>query len=139
MMTEMFPSAGIAKKLHSGTSGDNAILASIVTVPATEYGIVWKAWFDLDVGDETDLENLVAILNLGVTIGSSSWNVNVHPYIEHTDAGPDVHRHVDLGPWFFDFGNDGFYSGVLGDDIAFAAAAAGTGIKVSVKALYSGD
>ncbi len=138
-MTRMFPSREIARKLHGALSGDNAVLSSVITVPATEYGVVWKVWFSVDVASEADLENLVATMAVGVTIGSTSWSVNVHPYIAHQEGAGTEFRHVDLGPWSFDFGIDGFYSGVKGEDITFTALAAGTGIKTSVEALYSGD
>lgn len=140
-MSSIFPSTGIAKKVKQAVSTADTALNSTIAVRATEYGVVYRMWVDLDVASETDLENLPASLTILISIGSTDFQIEVHPYIEHTDANttPDIHRHVDLGPWFFDFGPDGFYSGVLGEDITFSVDAAGTGVVSSVTAFYSGD
>jgi hypothetical protein len=138
-MTAIHPSQRIARKNKRAVSADDTALSSTITVPAGEFGVIYRLWVDLDVVSEADVENLNASVTISVTIGSTVFTLEVHPYIETTDTGSDFHRHVDLGPWFFDFGEDGFYSGVKGDNIVVAVDAAGTGIKTQVNYLYSGD
>ncbi len=140
-MSRLFPSQRIAKKHKLEQSGDGTLLTGGVTVPAKNYGVVYMLWVDLDVLSETDLENLPKVMSITITIGSMTWQQAVHPFIAHVDAQTVVveHRTVDLGPWFFPFGDDGLYSGVLGDDIVITVGSAGTGVKSRVNYLYSGD
>lgn len=136
------PSAhGVAKKFVKATSADDTELTSAIVVPDNEYGVVWKVWVDLDVASEADLEALPGVLLITVAVGAVVFMQNVHPYVSHVDAQVVVgeHRTVDLGPWFFDFGPDGFYTGIRGDSILLTVAAAGTGIKTRVNYFYSGD
>jgi len=134
-----FPSPERAVKHKQTLSGANELLESTITVPADQYGVVYKLWVDIDVGSEVDLGNCTPLLAISVAVGSTTFTQNIPCYIEHTDGGSDVHRYINLGPWFFDFGDDGFYSGVLGEDISVQVTAAGTGIKAKVNYLYSGD
>ena len=138
-MTAQHPGIrGRAMKWAAANSVADTALSSVVTVPAANYGVVYRLWVSCDVGSEADLENLVATATVAVSIGSLAWGLEIHPFVEHTDAGPDVHRHVDLGPWSFDYG-EGLYSGVVGQDITIVVDALGTGIVSRVNYLYSGD
>ncbi len=138
-MSRLFPSKGIQKKVGLELSADATALASQVLVGDNDYGVLYKLWVGTDVASETDLENLPGIWAITVTIGSTIWYSNVHPFISHVDAQTVVveHRTVDLGPWDFDFGQDGLYSGVKGDNIQIAVTAGGTGIKTRVSYIYS--
>lgn len=140
-MSSTFPSKGIAKKFKFAIGADDTPLSSPITVPATKFGAIYRLWVSLDAGDDTDLTNLVATATISVTIGSTVFAHEIHPYISHVDAQVVVveHRTVDLGPWSFDFGEDGLYSGVPGDDIVVGVDALGTGIKALVNYLYTGD
>ena len=138
-MSQIFPSGAIAKKFKRVQSADGGTISSTITVPAQNYGVVYRLWLDLDVTSETDLEILPAKLLLTITIGSVDFKIDVHPKIEHTSALPQEYRTIDLGPWPFDFGSDGLYSGVKGDDIVIAVLAAGSGVKTQVNYIYSGD
>lgn len=132
------PSAhGVAKKFVKETSADNTELTSAIVVPANEYGVLWRLWVDLDVASEADLKALPAVLLITVAVGSVVFMQNVHPYIAHTDTEHTFHG--DLGPWLFDFGPDGFYTGIRGDSILVTVAAAGVGIKTRANYFYSGD
>lgn len=138
-MSSIFPSRGITKKFVHAASADNTALTSTITVPSTQYGVIYRLWVDVDVATEADLENLVAGASITVTIGAKGFDVAVHPYIQHREATEAYIRTVDLGPWFFDFGPDGLYSGVKGDNIVVGVVAMGTGIKSRANYLYSGD
>ncbi len=138
-MSSAFPSKGIKRKFNRFLSADDTILASTITVPDDQFGIMWKLWVSLDVASEADLHNLPAILAVSVVIGTVSWLVELHPYIARGAAELAKIEHIDLGPWDFDFGIEGLYSGVKGHNIVVAVAAAGTGIKVRVDYIYSGD
>ena len=118
-MTMAHPSWRIPKKFKYAISADDTILSSTITVPATRYGVIYRAWLSLDVASEADLEALPAVMHWFIYVGSVLTRLYVHPYVEHTDghASAYVHREVDLGPWFQDFGEDGFYSGIRGDNI----------------------
>jgi hypothetical protein len=136
-MTQLHPSARIAKK-HKRVQGiDNTQISDTITVAADRYGVLYKLWVDVDVASEADLEALNQRVQVVVTIGAQDFKVWIHPYVETTDTTPDFHRHVDLGPWFFDFGEDGFYSGVKGDDIVVLIGVAATVVKVGYNAIYS--
>jgi len=132
-----FPSSSVHKKHKVVASADDTALASTITVADNQYGVVYRAWVGVDVSSEADLENLPALAAFTITIGSSAFTMALHPFIAHTDT--TKFRHVDLGPWFFDFGEDGFYSGVKGDNIVFAVTAMGTAVQSSLNYLYSGD
>ncbi len=136
-MTQIFPSQRIAKKFKTKQSGDNNTLNDTVTVGTSDYGVIYKLWVDVDVINEADLKNASSKLDVMVTIGSLIWKVAIHLYILHTVTQNTFYS--DLGPWAFDFGDDGLYSGVLGDDIVIDVAAAGSGIKARVNYTYSGD
>lgn len=136
-MTTTFPSRDIAHKFATALSNDNGAISSTQTVPAANYGVIYKLWVDLDVTDETDLENLVDPLTVSVTIGSTVWSRFLHPYIARTADNTTNIEHIDLGPWPFDFGLAGLYSGVKGDNIIVAVVAAGTGIKTKADYIYS--
>lgn len=139
-MSSVFPSKGIRKKHKRIRSADATGINDTITVAADHYGVVYRVWLDLDVSSEADLENLPADLVIQFVIGTLIFDIDVHPFIEHTDAAAGaqpLHRHVNLGPWFFDLGPDGLYSGVLGDDIVLTVGSAGTGIKTKVHYLYS--
>lgn len=133
-----FPSREIARKHTFAISLDNTALSSPKTVAATKYGVIYSLWVSVDVAAEGDLDNLVATMTISVTIGSTVWSHEVHPFIADGHA-TQMRTQLDLGPWSFDFGRDGFYSGVRGEDLAVAVAAAGTGIKSMASYLYSGD
>lgn len=135
----VYPSTRLGRKLGIKLSGDNAELNLLVTVPDNKYAVVWKLWVSLDVASETDLENLPATANIKVSIGASVWHVSVHPLVEHTSGTPQNFRWVDLGPWAFDFGEDGFYSGVNGNNITVTVDAMGTGVKSRARIIYHGD
>ena len=132
---------GGLKKWKKELSADATALAGGVTVAAGDYGVVYKLWLDLDVSSEADLEALPDLLLLTITIGTTVFSLYVHPYVEHTDAHASayIHRTVDLGPWYFDFGPDGIYSDTAGDNIVIAVEAAGNGVKSRVNYQYSGD
>lgn len=140
-MTLLHPATRIAKKITGLSSSDNTAIAHTTTVADDQYGVVYGIWFKLDTASATDLTNGVADLVFQIIIGSLSWFTRVHPYISHVDSQTVVveHRTVDLGPWNFDFGADGLYSGVKGDDIVVNIDAAGTGIVAAYHMLYSGD
>ncbi len=132
-----YPSHGIQRKFKTVLSADNTAIttAATITVPSGAFGILWKLWLGLDVTDTTDIQALVDPLALQVTIGSVVWAPYIHPYIAHATN----QDHIDLGPWEFDFGVDGLYSGVSGNDITFVVGAAGSGIKAKIDYIYAGD
>lgn len=136
-MSSLFPGRRLQVKHGTDVSTDNVPLVGGFAVAATQYGIIYKLWVDLDVASEADLEALPDSLTVSVTIGSLVFSVEVHPYIEHTDADSVKHRTVDLGPWAFNFWPDGLYSGTPGDDIVIAVDAAGAGVKSKANYLYS--
>lgn len=136
-MSSTFPTQRIRQKHKEVISGDNAILSNTIAVSANNYGIVYRIWLDLDVQSETDLENLGTSLELIVAVGATSWSALHHPLITHTAVVE--HRWVDLGPWFYEFGVEGLYSGIKGDDIVLTVEAAGTGIKTAIHIMYSDD
>lgn len=140
-MSRTFPSKGIAKKHNTEVSADNAVIQKIHTALEGEYGIMYRLWVSIDVASETDLENLSGMEELRVTIGSGAnvktWYAQVHPLIAHTDT--TKFRYVDLGPWFFDFGDEGFYNGIEDSSVTILIPAFGTGIKSRISYLYSGD
>jgi hypothetical protein len=138
-MSRLFPSRRITRKTKTAVSTDNALLTSTIAVVSNEYGILWKVVISLDVGSETDLENLAPKLDIFIKFNTTTfWFQNVHPYLAHDDE-THYFRHVDLGPWIIDFGEEGLYSGVKGQDIGITVSAAGTGIKTNVSYIYSGD
>jgi len=130
------PHGNTVYTLGTTQSADNTEIttAATVTVSASDYGVLWKLWVDLDVGSEADIENLVDIIPISVTIGSTVWSTAVHPYTQDTT---NVWTQIDVGPWFFDFSPEGLASNVRGDDIVIAVGAAGTGVKTKVCYIYS--
>lgn len=128
------------RKLKTAQSDDDAIMSPTITVPADRYGVVYGLTLSLNVASTTDLDNLVAGLLLQVTMGSTQWTAHLHPYV--VSAITTVSDQLDLGPWTFGeniWGRNGFYSGVLGDNIVVNVGAAGTGIKTTVVFNYAGD
>lgn len=138
-MSQVFPSGGIAKKFKRTRSNDDTALVDTITVGAEDYGVVYRLWLSIDISSEADLELLPALLTPGIVIGSLVFDPYLHPFVEHRNASEAFIRTVDLGPWFFDFGLDGLYSGVKGDDIVITIPALGSGIKSKIIYLYSGD
>lgn len=123
------------KEWNTSLSGDDTALSATISVAANRFGVIYDMYVFLDVASETDLENLPAILLASVTIGDKVFPIILHPLVEHTSGTPTNFRNVRIGPWRFEFGPDGFYSGVPGDDIVIAFGAAGTGIKFRVNHL----
>lgn len=141
-MSSGFPSAGIRKKSVSSLGSDDTLMTLSIPVPATQYGILYQLYVDCNVGSETDVENLNALVALRLTMGGTIiWGVDLHPFVAHVDAQTVVveHRTVDLGPWLYDFGLDGLYNGVRGDDLVLTVGKFGTGIKSRISIIYSGD
>ena len=141
-MGSIYPGLHIQKKWAIATSADNTALASTVTVTAKKFGVLYRLWVSADTGtgtDETDIENLVSLCSVSASIGSTAFSATLHPFIEHDTADTEspTHRSIDLGPWPFDFGEEGMYSGVLADNIVIGVGKMGTGIKTSVSYQYS--
>lgn len=134
-MSSTFPSKGIQKEFQSVDGADGSAISSTQTVPADHYGIIYKLWVAIDVASEADMDAVVARIPITVTMGSSVWRTSVHPEI--TDGSATEIRWMDLGPWEFDFGLDGFYSGVKGDNVVVTVGAAGTGIGIELNYIYS--
>lgn len=138
-MSRLHPSERIAKKLKSESSSIATILATTITVPDDQIGVVYSLHASIDVGGEADLENLAAIETLQIQIGGTNvWLVDVHPLIAHDD-GTNFFRHVDLGPWSWYWPPDGLYSGVKGENIIITFPSFGTGIVSRMNFQYSGD
>lgn len=142
-MSSTFPSKGIAKKFATKSSAADGALSDTKTVAATNYGVVYKLWVSIDTPTEADLDLLKATASISITMGSTAWVVEIHPFIADGDA-TQARTWLDLGPWLFDFGDDGLYSGVLGDDIvvavdAVSTADGGAGTIIKADYLYSGD
>lgn len=138
-MSLVFPSQGITRKFKSTVSTADTALTSTITVPSNHYGIIWKLWVDLAVASEAMLEVLPVIMTPTVTIGSVVWARSIHPYIARTGDDVNDTDHKDLGPWEFDFGIDGLYSGVLGENIVVTLGAAGANVATRVNYIYAGD
>lgn len=137
-MSGAYPSKGIAKKVKGNlVSSDNTALSSTITVDDNNFGILYRLTLSVDVASEADFDNLVANIDCQITIGSTLWHFQLHPRIPEATAGNAFW--MDLGPWHLDWGEEGLYSGVKGDDIVFSIGAAGTGIKTQLDYMYSGD
>lgn len=132
-MSRNYPSPGIQRKFGTKESEDDTILADSITVAAGHFAILWKASLSLDVTSDGDLASLPARLRMTITIGSVSHTLDYHPFIAHATN----QDYMDLGPWREDFGIDGLYSGVAGDNLIFAVGAGGSGIKTRVNYIYS--
>lgn len=139
-MTVLHPArGGITKKLKAQASSDDTINALTITVPSDQYGVLYTLLVDVDVGSEADLENLPANLVIQVNFNAVIiWVWALHPLIAHDDA-TNFFRQVDLGPWFWNFGEDGLYKGVKGHNLGVTVSAAGTGIKTTINIQYAGD
>ena len=135
-----FPARDTARKFAAQLSADDTANEKGITVPAKQYGILYRLWIDVDVASEGDLEALPASALIQVTIGATAvWATRIHPLVEHQVAAEAKLRWVDLGPWVFDFGEEGIYSGIKGDNIVVNVPAMGTGIKSQIVFQYSGD
>lgn len=132
------PQSRYLKLLTKAESADDVALSSspAVAVADDEYRFIFELWVSLDAASEADYENLDSAVEVSVTIGSTVWSVTLHPFEQDTETTPEW-THVDVGPWFFDFGHFGLGSGVRGDDIVVAVGAAGTGIKTKVNYTYA--
>lgn len=137
MPSIMPPIGRIVKKFLRFQSADNTQIAKTTIVAAEKYGVLYKLWVSVDVASEADLDNLNNKVIISVDIGAVDWKVDVHPLT--TDTGATEIRHMDLGPWPFDFGIDGLYSGVKSDDIVITITAAGTNIKTTMNFIYAND
>lgn len=135
-MSRNFPSKEATRKLKTTSGSAGEITTSPITVLANEYGVVWKLWVDTDAANEADLKNLAGRYQAKITIGSTIWAVWLHGYLQHT---LNVEAYLNPGPHSFDFGVDGLYSGVLGDNITVTVGDAGDGIITTVNYIYSGD
>ncbi len=134
-----YPSHGIRRKFKTAVSSADTALSSTITVPAGAFGIVWKLGLSLNTSTEAMLEALPGLLLVKITIGDLVWTKRLHPFIEHRNGSEAYVRTVDLGPWDWDFGIDGLYSAVPGDDIVVQADAAGGTNTTIVSYIYSGD
>ena len=137
-MSKAFPSVRFAKKNKSASSTAGGAVLSTITVPDDEYGAVYSLSVDVDVNSQAALESLNARALVQITIGAETWAHYVHPFVAHDD-GTNFFRHVDLGPWSFTFPEDGFYSGVVGDNITVTVTAMGTGTTTHIEYFYTGD
>lgn len=139
-MSQNYPSKGIRRKFKTVESLDGTAIttAATITVPSGDFGILYKLWINLDAASDADILNLQSLMLGTVTIGAVAWPFILHPYIARAAADSSVDQ-LDLGPWEFDFGVDGLYSGVSGDNITFVIGSAGAGIKTTLSFIYSGD
>jgi hypothetical protein len=139
-MSETHPTKGIAKKTKVVQSADDTAIttAAKITVPANQYAAIYFLHVSCDVLDEADIENLNAVVVVSVLIGGTAvFTTDIHPFSAETTATKgDIY---DLGPWHFDFGHDGLYSGVKGEDLTFSIGQFGTGIKSRISFKYTGD
>lgn len=137
-MPNTFPSKGSAKITRNAVSGLDSIEIITLTPPSGGYVALHKIFVALGMEDETDLENLSAFENITITaVGAWTWIIALHPYLEHTSSGGTVFREVNLGPWFFDFGE---LEGIYGDkdqNMVITVPAFGTGITTSIGYTYS--
>lgn len=135
----VFPSKRLARKFVRIIGSDDSATTTTIMVPSKKFGIIYKLDVSVDVQNESDLENLKAISTISCVIGATVWSVHVHPLIEHTSGTPQNFRTVDLGPWKFEWGDAGFYSGVAGEDVVVTVGAMGTNIKSRFCLAYHGD
>ncbi len=139
-MTKLHPAGRIAKKLTKTLSAAATTNTTTITVPAGQVGVLYQLLVSVGVSTEANLEALLGTIDVSIKFGSTvEWQFELHPFIEHTDTTPDFHRSVDLGPWHFDFGEDGLYTGVQGDDLIVTVGSAGTGLKTLANIKYAGD
>lgn len=138
-MSRLHPSERIARKLTTQISTADLANTITITVPDDQYGVLYRMMVSLAVSSQADLEALnpriVVLIQFG---GVTKWQFEVQPFIAHDDA-TTFFRHVNLGPWMYDFGSDGLYNGVMGEDLLVQVAAAGTGLQTRLNLQYSGD
>lgn len=140
-MTLPYPSTRFAKAVATATSGEDAVLTAVITVPDNRYGILYRMWVSIDVASEADLEVLLPVRPL-VQVGfgaSALWKFRETLAVEHTEPGigATVYRTIRLGPFFYDFGPDGLYSRTMGENLTIAFEELGAGIKSKVSYQYA--
>lgn len=137
-MSQIFPSGGIAKKSASIAGAADTVRIATVSVAATRRAVLYKLSVGIDVATEANLKTLNGSVIIKAAFAlTTAWLVYVHPYIIHTVTQNTFHS--DLGPWEWDFGPDGLYSGVLGENLVVTVNDFGANVASIQNLIYSGD